>query len=111
MVNNIIDLKGTPSSGDVENVVDSFSPASGETITTVAYYTSAQTSTAYSLILEEQTLIDRLGGDEAPTKSEPHQLDLQLEEGDELKFAVTENGNTSTEVNLVLLTENTNIRG
>jgi len=109
MVNQIIELSGTPSSGDVENVVDSISPSSGETITTVAYYTDGNSNTDYSLLLEEQTLLDRISGDELPTASEPHQLDVRLSEGDELKFAVTEDGNTSSEVQLIVLAENTNL--
>jgi len=109
MVNQIIELSGTPNGGDVERVVGEVSPASGERITTVAYYTDAQGGTDYSLVLEEQTLIDRINGSDAPTKSEPHQLNLELEEGDTLKFAVTEAGNTSTEVSVFLLVENTNL--
>jgi len=109
MVNQVIELSGTPSSGDVENVVDSISPSSGEEITTIAYYTDGEGSTDYSLLLEEQTLVDRVNGSDLPTSSEPHSLDVALSEGDTLKFAVTEQGNTSTEVNVVLLAENTNL--
>jgi hypothetical protein len=109
MVNQIIELSGTPGSGDVENVVDSISPSSGETITTVAYYADGQSNTDYSLLLEEQTLLDRVNGDDLPTASEPHQLDVRLSEGDELKFAVTESGNTTTEVRIIVLAENSNL--
>jgi len=109
MVNQIIELSGTPASGDVENVVDSISPSSGEQITTIAYYTDGNSSTDYSLLLEEQTLVDRINGDNLPTSSEPHSLDVALSEGDTLKLAVTEQGNTSTEVDVVVLAENTNL--
>jgi len=109
MVNQIIELAGTPSSNDVENVVDSVRPSSGERITTVAYYTNGNSSTEYSLLLEEQTILDRINGDELPEEKEPHALDLELDQGDELKFAVTEAGNTSNEVNIIILAENTNL--
>lgn len=109
MVNQIIVLEGTVNSGDAITQKDSVSPASGETITISGYYTDGDSNTAYTIQLEEQTLIDELSGDSAPTKSEPHPLDLRLEQGDDLKFAVSEAGGNGQDVEVVLLATNTNL--
>jgi len=109
MVNQVVVLEGTVSAGDAITQVDSISPASGETITISGYYTDADTDTAYTVQLEEQTLIDELPGGSAPSKSEPHPLDLRLEQGDDLKFAVSEDGGNGQDVELVLLATNTNL--
>jgi hypothetical protein len=109
MVNQIIVLEGTVSAGDAIAQVDSVSPASGETITVSGYYTDADTSTEYTIQLEEQTLIDELPGGDAPTKSEPHPLDLRLEQGDDLKFAVSEAGGNGQTVEVYLLATNSNL--
>lgn len=109
MVNQVVILEGTYAVDAVEETLDTISPASGETIESIAYYTDADANTEYSLLLEETTLIDRLPGGDAPTQAEPHRLDLQLEEGDTLRFAATDLNSTAVEVRLVLLVENTNL--
>jgi len=109
MVNQVVVLGGTVNAGDAITQKDSISPASGETITVSGYYTDADTDTEYTLQLEEQTLIDELPGDVAPTETEPHPLDLRLEQGDDLKFAVSEAGGNGQNVQFILLTQNTNL--
>jgi hypothetical protein len=109
MVNQVIVLEGTVSAGDAISQVDSVSPASGETITISGYYTDGNTDTEYTVQLEEQTLIDEIPGEDAPTESEPHPLDLRLEQGDDLKFAVTEAGGNGQTVEVYLLATNTNL--
>lgn len=109
MVNQVVVLEGSVAAGDAITQKDSISPASGETITISGYYTDGDTSTEYTLQLEEQTLIDELPGGIAPEEGEPHPLDLRLEQGDDLKFAVSEAGGNGQTVQVVLLATNTNL--
>jgi|AKVG01.1.fsa_nt_gi hypothetical protein len=111
MVNQHLKLEGSYASGATEEVVDTFSPASGETVETVALYFDADSNTEYSLFLEEQTIYDRIPGDDVPTRSEPLALDLRLEQGDTIKLAATDLNSTGTEARAVILQTNTNIRG
>lgn len=111
MVNQYLKLEGTYSTDSTEEVIDQFSPASGESVTTVAIYFDGDSNTEYSLFLEEQTLIDRIPGDDAPTRSEPLQLDLSLAQGDTIKLAATDTNSTSSEVRAVVLQQNTNLSG
>jgi len=114
MVNQYLNLRGEVSANATEEVVDEFSPASGETVTTVAVYfdasdASSQDDVEFSLFLEEQTLIDRLPGGAAPERTEPLALDLALEQGDTLKLGVTETAGSDTDVRAVILQTNTNL--
>lgn len=114
MVNQYINLSGEVSADATEEVVDEFSPAAGEQVTTVALYIDASNATnaddvEFSLFLEEQTLIDRLPGGHAPTVSEPLALDLRLEQGDTLRLAGTETNSSDTVISAIVLAENTNL--
>lgn len=114
MVNQHIQLAGEVSADATDEIVDSISPSSGETITTVAIYfdstaASSEDDVEYSLFLEEVTLISGLPGGRAPTRDRPLALDLRLQEGDELRLGVTETASSATDVAAVLLAENTNL--
>jgi hypothetical protein len=109
MVNQHLKLEGTYSADATEEVVDDFSPASGENVETVAIYFDGDAETEYSLFLEEQTIYDRIPGGDVPTRSEPLALDLSLQQGDTLKLAATDTNSSSTEVRAIVLQTNTNI--
>jgi hypothetical protein len=114
MVNQHIQLSGEVSADATDEIVDSITPSSGETITTVGVYfdpsaASSEDDVEFSLFLEEQTLIDSLPGGRAATRDRPLALDLRLEAGDELRLGVTETASSDTDVAAVFLAENTNL--
>lgn len=114
MVNQYLNLTGTVTANATEEVVDTFSPANDETVETVAVYFDVSNATSdddieVTLALEEQTLIDRIPGGHAPDVSEPLALDLNLAQGDTVKFAATETAGSDTDVSCIILQENTNL--
>jgi hypothetical protein len=116
MVNQYLNLSGEVSSNATEEVLDEFSPASGEQVTTAAVYfdvsnASSDDDVEVSLFLEEQTIIDRIPGGHAPGVSEPLALDITLQQGDTLKFAGTETNSSDTVISCIVLQKNTNLPG
>lgn len=111
MVNRIINLAGSVSANATDEEQDSFSPSSGETITTRGIYTNEQTAARYTIELNETRHADNIDGEDTPNAEDPLPFEVRLEEGDELKFLATDESGGAQDVALYVLAEDSGKRG